>query len=82
MLVSACKHDNDPTSDNEPISPSGYATPESYPGMKLVWRDEFEGNQLNLSDWKYEMGGHGWGNQELEYYTKRYKIKYVEYNSG
>ena len=71
MLVSACKHDNDPTSDNEPISPSGYSTPESYPGMKLVWRDEFEGNQLNLSDWKYEMGGHGWGNNELQYYQEK-----------
>ncbi|CAG2113608.1 unnamed protein product, partial [Medioppia subpectinata] len=37
---------------------------------KLVWADEFNGSGvLNDCDWKYEMGGDGWGNNELEFYT-------------
>ena len=40
-------------------------------GYKLVWSDEF--NHTGLPDtttWAYDVGGHGWGNQELQYYTK------------
>jgi beta-glucanase (GH16 family) len=39
---------------------------------KLVWSDEF--NYQGLPDsakWNYDVGGHGWGNQELQYYTFR-----------
>lgn len=53
------------------IPTAGYSTPESYAGMNLVWQDEFEGDQLNLSDWKHEIGGSGWGNNELEYYQEK-----------
>ncbi|NUM34920.1 MAG: glycoside hydrolase family 3 C-terminal domain-containing protein [Candidatus Brocadiae bacterium] len=36
----------------------------------LVWQDEFETEGLpNPKKWKYDVGGHGWGNQELQYYT-------------
>ncbi|HSC37013.1 MAG TPA: glycoside hydrolase family 16 protein, partial [Chitinophagaceae bacterium] len=38
----------------------------------LVWSDEF--NYKGLPDstkWRYETGGHGWGNHELEFYTAR-----------
>src|ERR1700761_4844442 len=38
---------------------------------KLVWSDEF--NYTGLPDstkWSYDVGGNGWGNNELEYYTK------------
>lgn len=34
---------------------------------KLVWSDEF--NSINTDNWTFEVGGHGWGNQELQYYT-------------
>jgi hypothetical protein len=53
------------------IPSEGYSTQERYSGMNLVWRDEFEGNNLNPSDWKYETGGSGWGNNELEYYQEK-----------
>ena len=36
----------------------------------LVWEDEFTGNQLN-SNWTYQTGGNGWGNNELQAYTNR-----------
>ncbi len=41
----------------------------SYPGYRLVWQDEFNGTKLDTSNWNYETGGNGWGNNELEYYT-------------
>lgn len=34
---------------------------------KLVWSDEFT-DGIN-ADWTYDIGGHGWGNNELQYYT-------------
>lgn len=39
---------------------------------KLVWSDEF--NYKGLPDstkWNYDVGGKGWGNNELQYYTSR-----------
>jgi beta-glucanase (GH16 family) len=39
--------------------------------MQLVWSDEF--NYTGLPDptkWNYDVGGWGWGNNELQYYTK------------
>lgn len=41
-------------------------------GDTLVWSDEFDGPSGQLPDssnWGYDIGGEGWGNQELEYYT-------------
>ncbi len=54
-----------------PTDTSGFVSPKSYPGYRLVWSDEFNGRQLNENDWNYETGGGGWGNQELENYTSR-----------
>src|SRR5580698_9888936 len=39
---------------------------------KLIWSDEF--NYTGLPDstkWNYDVGGNGWGNNELEYYTSK-----------
>ncbi len=38
---------------------------------KLVWSDEFDSLNINSENWKFETGGSGWGNNELEYYTTR-----------
>ncbi len=54
---------------NDPSAPlGGYETPTSYPGYTLAWNDEFSGAALNTSDWTYELGGGGWGNNEWQYY--------------
>lgn len=37
----------------------------------LVWSDEFNGTTIDNSNWKFETGAGGWGNNELEYYTAR-----------
>lgn len=37
---------------------------------KLVWSDEFGYTGLpDATKWAYDVGGNGWGNNELEYYT-------------
>lgn len=59
------------------VAEDGYITPESYTGYDLVWRDEFNGTSLNTDDWTHEMGGHGWGNNELQYYTNREDNAYL-----
>ena len=38
-------------------------------GWNLIWQDEFNESSLDLSKWSHEIGGHGFGNNELEYYT-------------
>ena len=37
-------------------------------GWTLDWSDEFNGTSLNTTIWNYDLGGGGWGNNELEYY--------------
>jgi beta-glucanase (GH16 family) len=50
------------------------ATPIEKRGWKLTWHDEFDRKGVNHPDpskWELEIGGDGWGNNELEYYTQR-----------
>jgi beta-glucanase (GH16 family) len=43
-------------------------------GWQLVWSDEFDYSGLpDPAKWGYDVGGHGWGNKELQFYTKRRK---------
>jgi beta-glucanase (GH16 family) len=37
----------------------------------LAWSDEFDGTSINRTNWTYDIGSGGWGNQELQYYTTR-----------
>src|SRR5262249_27056042 len=44
------------------------------PGWRLVWSDEFnqpDGSAPASTNWVFETGGGGWGNNELESYTAR-----------
>lgn len=43
------------------------------PQWKMTWHDEFDGAALDPSKWVYVVGGNGFGNKELEYYTGRPK---------
>jgi len=41
-------------------------------GGTPVWRDEFDGEGVpDPARWSYDTGGHGWGNNELQYYTDK-----------
>jgi len=42
----------------------------SIEGFNLVWNDEFDVNGIpDDTKWSYDLGGNGWGNDELQYYT-------------
>ena len=56
----------------------GPITPDNYPGMALIWSDEFDGTTINLDNWKYNEGGGGWGNNELETYTSSSENSFVQ----
>jgi beta-glucanase (GH16 family) len=44
--------------------------PSATKGRQLVWSDEFNGaGPPDPAKWGYNVGGHGWGNRELQYYT-------------
>src|SRR4051812_11966287 len=40
------------------------------PKWNLVWKDEFDGDSLDLSKWDFIITGRGGGNHELQYYLK------------
>ncbi len=49
---------------------------------KLSWSDEFNYNGLpDNTKWDYDTGGHGWGNNELQYYTKA-SLENAEVSNG
>jgi len=55
--------------------PRAASSPESW---ELVWSDEFDGKELDAAKWKHETGGHGFGNNELQFYTDRAANAYLE----
>ncbi len=56
-------------------TPSQSPTPQTVEsGWHLAWSDEFNGPNGSPPDpakWTLEIGGNGWGNNELEYYADR-----------
>jgi beta-glucanase (GH16 family) len=49
------------------------------PGWKLFWSDEFNGDSIDRTKWKFETGNrNGWGNRELEDYTNRPENAFVQ----
>jgi len=54
----------------------------SVQGWKLVWSDEFSRDgQPDPSKWSYDVGGHGWGNNELQYYAES-RLKNARVENG
>ncbi|NLU51370.1 MAG: glycoside hydrolase family 16 protein [Clostridiaceae bacterium] len=54
----------------------GFDYDENNLNYQLVWSDEFDYEGLpDESKWDYDVGGHGWGNNELQYYTKGDNVK-------
>ena len=39
-------------------------------GWTLVWEDEFKLPFINSGNWSFDLGDSGWGNNELQVYTK------------
>jgi beta-glucanase (GH16 family) len=72
-LMSACARLNiDPISQPSP-------TPEwEREGWTLVWQDEFSGEEIDTTKWVFDTGGHGWGNNEWQFYSDRPENARVE----
>jgi len=60
--------------DNLSLNFSGLA---AYGNWNVVWDDEFNGTTINTNTWTNDIGGGGWGNSEMEYYTSRTNNAYV-----
>ncbi len=58
-----------------------FALPAQISYRKLAFKDEFNGpagSAIDASKWTAEIGGGGWGNQELEYYTNSTDNAYID----
>ncbi len=74
LLFVSCSVPPSPTPTSVPPTPTmtPEPTPEwERPGWTLIWQDEFEGEELDPEKWVKEIGGHGWGNNEYQFYTDR-----------
>lgn len=65
LLVAVLAGQRDAASTVVPLA--GASPPLPY---RLVWSDEFERDGApDPTRWSYDVGGHGWGNDELQFYT-------------
>ncbi len=79
FLFNACKKENDEPEDQIPV-PEGY---------QLEWSDEFNGNAIDLNNWRFETGDGtayglpaGWGNDEKQIYTSESKNAEIVTHEG
>ena len=59
-----------PTLVLDNLSGQGNVSPTSYSGYQLTWSDEFNQQTLDTATWNFDVGGGGWGNNELQYYQQ------------
>lgn len=48
---------------------------------EVVWSEEFNGDSIDHATWTYDVGGHGFGNGQMEYNTARGENSYIENGS-
>lgn len=65
-------------SEEEMVSQNKETNDWEIEGWNIVWQDEFDKDSLDLTKWSRETGGHGWGNNELQFYTDSDSNSYVE----
>lgn len=71
LIVSACSSpDPDPAPEPEHTTHADLA-PVVGEGWELVWHDEFDGDEIDLTKWTHETNCWGGGNNEHQCYTDR-----------
>ena len=65
-------------SEEEMVSQNKEINDWEIEGWNIVWQDEFDKDSLDFTKWSHEIGGHGWGNNELQFYTDSDSNSYVE----
>ncbi|WP_420628151.1 glycoside hydrolase family 16 protein [Candidatus Leptofilum sp.] len=79
LLTAACGANAAAPTATEPPTPAATPTPDwMLEGWNLVWQDEFDGETIDSDNWTHEVGGHGWGNGEAQYYSDDPKNSYIE----
>lgn len=67
LVLAAC--------DSDPYVPRERDTSDGDPAnWSLIWEDQFDGaagDPVNAASWNHDVGGDGWGNQQLEHNTDR-----------
>ena len=59
------------TPSPESVKATGFVYDEASLTYELVWSDEFDQDgPPDDAKWDYDVGGGGWGNNELQYYTR------------
>jgi len=67
--VICCTHSS---SSNPVTTPNPPPSPPPTTQWQQVWSDEFDYTGLpDSTKWNYDVGGNGWGNNELEFYTQK-----------
>ncbi len=72
-----------PATPGELVIPTGgYTTPEQYAGFSMLWNDEFTGNEIDASHWRYDTGDGcpnlcGWGSEQLQNFTDTPENSYL-----
>lgn len=75
-IIIGCKEEEKKPGITEPSVVADTIPP--IPGWELVWNDEFTDSTIDLTKWSHETGGHGWGNNELQFYTNRRENSFIE----
>lgn len=68
-LVGCINTNDEPTVTQDTVTVKQTVKSEAPEGYSLVWNDEFEVGVEPDSEWYYETGGNGWGNNELQHYV-------------
>jgi len=77
LFLIACSSDSpEPmTNPNPDSNPNPMPDPDPPSEPVVIWEEEFDGTELNLGDWNFELGDGcdlgicGWGNNEPQIYT-------------
>ncbi len=71
FLFTACNSGSDSSNFEDQMDSLKSESDSLSDGYELVWCDEFDTNGIpDTNSWSYDVGGHGWGNNELQFYTK------------
>ena len=74
VFTTSCKKEKTSSSSLEPTvaqQKGGGAEGAALASWVLVWSDEFNGTSVNTTNWNFETGAGGWGNNEQQYYRSQ-----------
>lgn len=70
--LTSCKKEIAPLSEKSlPPKAEAQVAAAAAATYQLIWSDEFNGTSVNTSNWNFETGAGGWGNNEQQYYRSQ-----------